>query len=208
MNTRVLCLTAPLLAAALAGCTACATPADTPKAAQAAPSEPAMPQQQTKKHDLVVTRTFDAPVAQVWSAWSNSDHVMRWWGPTGFTSPSCRMDFRVGGASLVCMRAPQAFGGQDMYNTWTYTEIVPHQRIAFTLRFCDKDANAFDPASQGMPPGIPSQVPHIITFKQLGPDKTEMTVSEFGYGDEQTVAMSKLGLDQCLDKMAASFANP
>ncbi len=63
------------------------------------------------KHNMVVTRVFDASVEQVWKAWSDSGQVMRWWGPTGFTAPVARMDFREGGTSLVCMRAPKEFGG-------------------------------------------------------------------------------------------------
>ena len=74
-----------------------------------------------QKHNVVVTRVFDAPVSEVWKAWSDSAYVMQWWGPTGFTCPLAEMDFREGGTLLVCMRAPQEFGGQDMYSTWTYT---------------------------------------------------------------------------------------
>lgn len=71
---------------------------------------------ETKTRDLVVTRVFDAPVERAWKAWSDSEHVKRWWGPEGFTSPVARMDFREGGTSLVCMRSSE---GQDFYNTWT-----------------------------------------------------------------------------------------
>ena len=66
-----------------------------------------------KKHDVVVTRVFDAPVEQVWKAWSHPDDVKQWWGPTGFTCILAKMDFREGGTSLVGMRAPKEFGGQD-----------------------------------------------------------------------------------------------
>ena len=154
---------------------------------------------------MTVTRTFDAPVAEVWKHWSNSEKVMKWWGPTGFTSPLARMDFREGGVSLVCMRAPKEFGGFDMYNTWTYKKIVPHERIEFTLNFSDKDGNKLDPAKLGLPPGIPINVPHVITFKALGDKKTEMTVTESGYTTDQAVETSKAGLEQCLDKMAESL---
>ena len=75
----------------------------------------------TQTFDVVVTRIFDAPVEEVWKAWSDPEYVKRWWGPAGFTSPSAEMDFRVGGASLVCIRAQAEYGGQDMYHTWTYT---------------------------------------------------------------------------------------
>lgn len=81
--------------------------------------------------DVVVTRVLGTPVEEAWKVWSDPAYVTRWWGPTGFTSPSAEMDFRVGGASLVCMRAPAEYGGQDMYHTWTYTTIEPHERIGF-----------------------------------------------------------------------------
>jgi uncharacterized protein YndB with AHSA1/START domain len=161
----------------------------------------------SKTYDVVVTRVFDAPVEQVWKAWSESEQVMRWWGPTGFTSPVAKMDFRVGGKSLVCMRAPKEFGGQDMFNTWTYQKIDPFERIEFILNFSDKDGNKLNPAKMGLPPGIPEDVPHVITFRKLDDNKSEMTVTEYGYASPETVNISKSGLEQCLDKMAASFKN-
>jgi hypothetical protein len=33
-----------------------------------------------------------------------------------------------------------------------------------------------------------------------------MTVTEYGYTSDQVFDLSKVGLEQCLDKMAASFA--
>jgi uncharacterized protein YndB with AHSA1/START domain len=84
--------------------------------------------QKSETKDLVGARTFDAPVAEVWKYWAESEGVKKWWGPTGFTSPLARMDFREGGTSLVCMRAPN---GQDFYNTWTYRKIEPLKRIEF-----------------------------------------------------------------------------
>jgi uncharacterized protein YndB with AHSA1/START domain len=160
---------------------------------------------QNQPHNVVVTRVFDAPVEQVWQAWSDPDRVMQWWGPEGFTSPSAAMDFREGGTSLVCMRAPAEYGGMDMYNTWTYTKIVPNERLEFLLRFADKDGQAHSPSAMGLPPGIPDRVPHVITFKPLDAHRTEMTVTEFGYADADTRDTSQAGLEQCLDKMARSF---
>ena len=159
----------------------------------------------TSEKNLVVTRVFDAPVESVWKAWSEPEQVMKWWGPAGFTSPSCKMSFYEGGISLVCMRAPKEFGGQDLYNTWTYQKIEPMHRIEFILNFADKGGNKLDPARMGMPAGIPKDVPHIIIFKNLGDSKTELTVTEYGYTSDQAVNISKTGLEQCLDKMAVSF---
>lgn len=126
-----------------------------------------------KQRNVVVTRVFDAPVERVWRAWSDSEQVMRWWGPTGFTCPLARMDFREGGTSLVCMRAPEEFGGQDLYNTWTYTKIVPNERIEYILRFSNEHGEAIDPAAIGLPPGVPKEVHNVNTYKDLGTGETE-----------------------------------
>jgi uncharacterized protein YndB with AHSA1/START domain len=160
----------------------------------------------TATFDVLITRIFDALVEEVWKAWSDPEYVMRWWGPTGFTSPSAEMDFRVGGASLVCMRAPAEYAGQDMYHTWTYTRIDPHERIEFVSNFADEDGTHIDPAAMGVPPGVPYDVPHVITFDAVGDNGTEMTVTEHGYTTEQARDLSKAGMEQCLDKMAAIFA--
>ena len=47
--------------------------------------------------NLEITRIFDAPRELVWKAWTDPKLVMQWWGPKGFTSPACKIDFRVGG---------------------------------------------------------------------------------------------------------------
>ena len=158
-----------------------------------------------KKRDLVVTRVFDAPVKQVWKSWSDSEQVMQWWGPIGFTCPLAEMDFREGGKSLVCMRAPKEYGGQDMYSTWTYTKIAPNERIEYTFNFADKDGNKLIPAQIGIPAGVPEDGHHVIIFKDLGDNRTEMTMTEHGYTTDQAYDTSKAGLEQCLDKMAESL---
>jgi uncharacterized protein YndB with AHSA1/START domain len=159
-----------------------------------------------QKNDLVVSRIFEAPVEQLWRAWIDPQLVMQWWGPTGFTCPVAKMDVREGGQSLLCMRAPKEFGGQDMYNTWTYTKISPQQRMEFVFHFSDDNGRRIEPAALGLPPGMPDEVRHVITFEDLGNAKSRLTVTEQGYESDQIIDLSKAGLEQCLDKMAAIFA--
>ena len=156
--------------------------------------------------DMVITRTFDAPVEAVWRAWHDPQLVRQWWGPTGFTSPRADMDFREGGRSLVCMRAPKEFGGQDYYNTWTYSRIVPMERIEFVSHLMDEHGNLVDRAQMGLPLGVPEAVPHVITFRPAGDGLTELTIAEQGYTTDQARDISRAGMEQCLDKMAASLA--
>ena len=161
-----------------------------------------------KSRDLIVTRIFNAPIELDWKAWTDPEYVMRWWGPDHFTSPSAKIDFREGGTSLVCMRAPEDFGGQDMYSTWVYQKIVPLERIEFIQNLADKDGNLIDPAEIGMPPEFPRDTRTVVTFKDLGNGKTEMTVTEYNMptADTEMGKNAELGLNQSLDKMAASLS--
>lgn len=158
------------------------------------------------QHNVVVNRVFDAPVARVWRAWTDPEDVRRWWGPTGFTAPLARMDVREGGTSLVCMRAPAEYGGQELYHTWTYGAIERPARLAFVSRFADRDGATIDPAQAGIPAGVPREVPHVISLTALGDDRTELIVTEYGYGTAEARDLSRSGMEQCLDKMAAVVA--
>jgi len=35
---------------------------------------------------IVSTRVFDAPRELLFKAWTDPDHLVRWWGPQGFTN--------------------------------------------------------------------------------------------------------------------------
>jgi uncharacterized protein YndB with AHSA1/START domain len=158
----------------------------------------------SESSDVVVTRTFDVPRERVWRAWSDPDEVMKWWGPQGFTSPTCRMDFREGGVTLVCMRSDQ---GGDLYNTWTYRSIEPPERIEFVQGFADENGGPVAPQDLGLPPGIPQEVRHVVTLTALDDGSTELTVHEYGYPNAEIATVSRAGMEQCIDKMASSLAD-
>ncbi len=157
--------------------------------------------------NIVVTRVFDAPVESVWNCWVDPELVMQWWGPDYFSSPLAKIDFREGGKSLVCMRAPQDFGGQDSYNIWIYKKIVALESIEFVQKFSDKYGNEIDPASVGMPSDFPKETRTVVTFKSLDSSKTEMTVTEYGMpsADTQMGKFAEMGLNQSIDKMGHIF---
>lgn len=159
-----------------------------------------------EKRDLVITRLFDASIERVWKAWTDPEQVMRWWGPTGFTSPSCKIDFREGGKFLFHMRAPKEFqGGQDFYTAGVYKKIVPLKLIEFTQGLSDKDGNRIDPTTMGMPADFPKEIRSALAFKRVG-DKTELIATEYDWTVGQMLEMSEAGLSECLDKLAEVLA--
>jgi uncharacterized protein YndB with AHSA1/START domain len=160
----------------------------------------------TETFEMALIRTFAAPVSEVWKAWTEGDYIREWWGPSGFTAPVAEMDVREGGTSLVAMRAPDEMGGFEHFNTWNYRQIVREVRLEFMSRFSDRQGNAIDPASVGIPPGIPKEVPHVLTFASRRDGGTDFTVTEYGYTSPDVVELSRAGMDQCLDKLDSLLA--
>ena len=77
--------------------------------------------------ELVVTRTFDAPVHLVFEAWSNPELFQQWWVPESMDMKlhSCEMDVRTGGTYRL------SFGdGMDFFGR--YLEVTPPTRIVWT----------------------------------------------------------------------------
>ncbi len=148
---------------------------------------------------MVVTRIFDAPRELVWKAWTDPKYVMQWWGPKGFTSPVCKMDFRVGGKYLICTRTPD---GQDFWHGGEYHEIVPLEKIISSMYFSDSEGNKIDPAQLGIEHEAIEGAHDVILFEDLGNGQTKLTF----IGNEPMESAKNSGqlegMNQVLDKVA------
>ncbi|HMN27836.1 MAG TPA: SRPBCC domain-containing protein [Caldilineaceae bacterium] len=153
--------------------------------------------------EVVISRVFDAPRELVFRAWTDPERIMQWWGPAHFTSPACKVDFRVGGAYLFCMRSPD---GQDFWSTGTYKEITPPERIVYTDSFADAQGNVVSAAHYGMPGDWPAELLVTITFEdQAG--KTKLTLRQTGIPAGEVLEMTAAGWNESLDKLAESLKN-
>ncbi len=88
--------------------------------------------ERASERELLITRSFDAPAALVFEAWSTPELFRQWWTPKsmGMTIVSCVMDVRTGGSYRLeighpASDLPMAFFG-------SYLEVVPGQRIVWT----------------------------------------------------------------------------
>ncbi len=104
------------------------------------------------------------------------------------------------------MQAPAEYGGIQLHNRWTYTAIVEPSQIEFVSTFADSEGNAIEPATAGIPAGVPTEVPHLVELEALPDGCTRVTVTETGYSSEDARSQSQGGREQCLDKMRALFA--
>ena len=80
--------------------------------------------------ELVIRRTFDAPVQRVFEAWTKAELFKLWWVPRSFGMKllSVDMDVRVGGKYRVVF----AQGDGSMAFFGTYLEVTPPSRIVWT----------------------------------------------------------------------------
>lgn len=90
------------------------------------------------EREITITRTFDAPRALVFKAWTDAKMLAQWWGPMGFTNPRCEIDVRVGGAIRIDMRAPD---GAIYPMNGEFREIVAPERLVFTNNALDETGN-------------------------------------------------------------------
>lgn len=159
-----------------------------------------------KPDELVITRVFDAPVGLVWKMWTDPENVKRWWGPKGFTSPECRMDFRVGGKSVFCMQSQlKEFSfGKKFWSTGTYKEIVPLKKIVYLDSFADESGNVVPATHYGMSKDFPMELQVTITFEEQG-GKTKMTLRQSGMPAGPDSEGANHGWNQSFDKLAEAL---
>jgi uncharacterized protein YndB with AHSA1/START domain len=141
------------------------------------------------QHELVITRTFDAPRALVFTAWSKAEHAVRWFGPRNFTVPQCKMDFRVGGAYRACICSPD---GQEYWMRGIYREIVKPERIVFTFSWEEEGER-----------GRENLV--TVTFAELD-GKTRMTFRQAFFESVSERDSHNEGWSECFDRLAQFLA--
>jgi uncharacterized protein YndB with AHSA1/START domain len=121
--------------------------------------------EQVQKNDdpsreIVISRVFDAPRELVWDAMTDPEHVVKWWGPLGFTTTIKEMDVRPGGAWTHVMHGPD---GTDYPNNSVFTEVVKPERIGYT--------------NAGGKEGAPEiSFVAMWTFEEVEPGKTKTTI--------------------------------
>lgn len=144
----------------------------------------------TADQELELTRILDAPRALVFAAWTDPAHLVRWWGPKGFTTPSCAMDVRPGGGFRTVMRSPE---GTEHRLRGRYREVVPPERLVFTFAWEDEAGR----------PGHETVVTVTLT-EQAG--RTRLTLHQAVFESVESRASHQEGWSECLDRLAAFLA--
>lgn len=144
----------------------------------------------SQERELLFTRVFDAPRELVFQAWTDREHLMKWWGPAGFSVTFLEMDLRPGGAWRKCMRSAQ---GGEYWRRGTYLEIVEPERLVFTYISDDPES---DPEHETVV---------TMIFEELG-EKTLMTFMQREFKSRAERDSHRGGWTSCMDRFAAWLA--
>lgn len=79
--------------------------------------------------DLSFEREVDVTPEQVWAAWTQPEHVRKWFTPRPWTTTDCEIDLRPGGMFRTVMRSPE---GESFPHVGCYLEVVPNERLVWT----------------------------------------------------------------------------
>ncbi len=132
------------------------------------------------KHEIVITRTVNAPHQRVWQMFTQPAHIQHWWGPNGFTNTIFEMDVRVGGMWRYVMHGPAGADGSPGtdYNNWIrYTEIIAPSFMAYEHGGDDETHAEFNAT---------------VALEDLG-DKTRVTLRLILSSAEQREELAKFG---------------
>jgi uncharacterized protein YndB with AHSA1/START domain len=145
--------------------------------------------------DMTITRVLDAPIAEVWRAWTDPEVLQKWWGPRGVTNPTCVWEASSGGNINIVMLAGEQMGnlaGSEWPMTGTFQEVTPTEKLVYS--------------STAIIDGKPviESTNTVILEDQGG--KTKMTlhvaVTKATAEAEGPLAGMEMGWNQSIDKLA------
>src|SRR5271154_7108269 len=82
--------------------------------------------------EIVVTRTFDAPIDLVFDAFTKPEHIIHWFAPFEDTMTVCEIDLRLGGPYHYVFVTNE---GTECSFRGSFVEIEPPYRIVDTWLF-------------------------------------------------------------------------
>ena len=94
---------------------------------------------------VTVIREFNAPLANVWDAFTKQEILDQWWAPKPWISKTMFMDFTEGGRRFYAMVSPE---GHESWAIQDYTSISPKTNFKYKNYFAAKDETPQLPGSQ------------------------------------------------------------
>ena len=79
--------------------------------------------------DLRLEREIDVPRELVWKAWTEPEHLIKWFCPRPWQTTEAHIDLRPGGLFRTIMEGPN---GEHFDGSGCYLEVIENERLVWT----------------------------------------------------------------------------
>lgn len=145
---------------------------------------------------LTITRSFSAPLAKVWDAFTKPELLDQWWAPLPWKTKTHEMKFEEGGFWKYTMNGPE---GDSHACRMNYDEIVHQEKYTGSDYFCDDKFQIKD--------DMPGST-NVVSFMELDGRCEVVMISDFGTVEalQQVIKMGmKEGLTMAQDQLEQLF---
>lgn len=102
------------------------------------------------------------------------------------------------------MRTPD---GQEFWNAGEYHEIIPHEKIVYSMCFADAKGNKVEPEHYGIEHEAIDDAHDLVIFEDIGNGQTRLTLIGNEAMEDAKESGQLEGWNQILDKVAAVLAD-
>jgi len=139
------------------------------------------------KHNLVITRVFDAPRDLVFKTVTDSSLIPQWWGQSNLTTTVEKMEVKPGGVWRYVQRDP---AGNEFAFNGVYHAVVPPELLIYTFEF------------EGMPNHVMLET---VTFEEQDGKTRMIDTPVFQTVEDRDAALAS-GMEQGASESTDRFA--
>ncbi len=147
-----------------------------------------------EEKSLLVSRAFNAPLANVWRAFTESELLDQWWAPAPWCAETKSMDFSVGGYWHYAMISPE---NQQHWGRMDYLAIDHHKSFRLEDGFCDEEGNINPalPVSKGQITFTETAGGTRVEFRMVYPTEADLQkIIEMGVEQGIAACFDQLGI--------------
>ena len=149
-----------------------------------------MENNKTNSPTLTCSKDFDAPVAALYTAWTDEAALKQWWQPMDNTLQSTTADIRPGGEVRYVFTAE---GDQPSIEiSGTYSVAEPQKKLEYSWNWKLPNEDAVGDADFQL----------SVSFEEAG-SGSRLSVVQTGFTDEASVQPHKEGWDKGLESLKA-----
>jgi uncharacterized protein YndB with AHSA1/START domain len=138
-----------------------------------------------------VERTYDAPAAAVFDAWTNPEVLRRWWkADPAFGAPDVELDLRVGGRYRLSMHDPRSGETHTVFGE--YRVVRPPERLVYSWTW------------EGTGPYAGHESLVTVDFRSEG-ERTTVVIEHAALLDERSRAAHAHGWSGVLESLAGAL---